>query len=867
MITLLEHSCRRGTAVFFLVTFLASRNALAQAPTEPPEAPGNATPPQPVVIAPRVKVDPGVKYPNQALKERFFQEITVVLILEIDASGAVRKADVEMAQGHGFDEAAVAAAEKLVFEPARRNEKNVSARIKFRYVFAPPAPKLKGRVETLTVGSPIVSATITVRNADGVEHTTQTARDGSWSIENVIKGPTHIVVNAPGYEPQSTDENLTPGEETSVVSRLSRSKVAAGTAASNQDDSSMQEILVRGERPPREVTKRTLEREEIAFIPGTNGDALRSLQNLPGVARPVPFDGQLVVRGSAPQDTTIYVDGTPVPIVYHFGGLSSVVPTEALEKINFYPSNYSAVYGRGIGGMVDVGLRDPKRDGHLHGMAQIDLIDARVLVEGSLPKTGLSFFIAGRRSWFDAWLGPVLASAGTGVTTAPRYYDYQVMVQKDFGPRASLRFLFFGSDDALEIINNDPHAGSFVKLGTHTGFWRVQARYRHKLMESTEIKVTAAIGQDTTEQGFGPLGYSTVELPISGRAEISQKVMRSVRANLGVDMIYSPYDVYIRSSRPRPPGVPEGGPDDAPVVTKGSGKRVFAGMYTEWEIMPWRGLRVVPGLRLDYTSSSASWDVSPRLNLRQELTTGSPRTALKAGVGIFNQPPGALESDPVFGQEGLKPNQAIHYDFGVEQEFSRRLELSVNAFYKRLDKLVVQGAGNAGAGVVYGAEWLLRYKADERFFGWIAYTLSRSERRPNSSDPFVLYQYDQTHVLAAIASYNFGRGYRLGARFRLGSGNVYTPMLRGVYDATDGYSPPAQASPPNGARLPLFHQLDVRFDKTWAFKAWKLSAYVDIQNIYNHQNTEGITYNYDYSRSSFVSGLPILPSFGLRGEL
>ncbi|UQA58538.1 TonB family protein [Polyangium aurulentum] len=847
---------------------MASRDALAQAPDEPPGA-GAAAPQPPVVIPPRIKVDPGVKYPDRALQERFFEEVTVVLILEIDASGAVRKATVEAAQGHGFDEAAVAAAEKLVFEPARRNDTNVPARIKFRYVFVPPPPRLKGRVERQTAGSPIASATVTVRTADGAEHTTQTAADGSWTLENVPSGPTHIAVVARGHEPQSADEELTPGEETDVVLRLSPQKAPEEARAAIEGEPPIQEIVVRGERPPREVTKRTLRKEEIALIPGTNGDALRSLQNLPGIARPPPFGGQLIVRGSAPQDTTIYVDGTPVPIVYHFGGLSSVVPTEALDQIHFYPSNYSSVYGRGMGGMVDVGIRDPKKDGQIHGMAQLDLIDARLLVEGTIPKTGVTFMVAGRRSWFDAWLGPALTAFGAGVTTAPRYYDYQVMLQKDFGGRASLRLLFFGSDDGLEIFNENPNAGatSFTGVGTHTSFWRLQARYQHKVTDSTELKVTAAVGQDSVDFGFGTLGFDTTELPISGRAEVSQKVVRSVRANVGIDVIYSPYDLHLRFPRPRPPGVPAGGPEAGLLETTQSGERFFGGLYTEWEIMPWRGMRIVPGLRLDYTSSTQSWDFSPRLNLRQELTSGFPRTALKAGAGIFHQPPGALETDPVFGQEGLKSNRSVHYDVGFEQELGRRVELSVNAFHKQLDRLVSEGAGNVGQGSVYGAEWLLRYKSDERFFGWIAYTLSRSERRPEPSEPSALYQYDQTHVLTAIASYNFGRGYRLGARFRLVSGNLYTPTTRGAYDATSGNVQAATASPPNGARLPPFHQLDVRFDKTWTFSAWKLSAYVDIQNIYNHQNPEGVTYNYDYTKSSYVSGLPILPSLGLRGEL
>lgn len=68
-------------------------------------------------------------------------------------------------------------------------------------------------------------------------------------------------------------------------------------------------------------------------------------------------------------------------------------------------------------------------------------------------------------------------------------------------------------------------------------------------------------------------------------------------------------------------------------------------------------------------------------------------------------------------------------------------------------------------------------------------------------------------------------------------------------------------------RLPLFHQLDMRLDKRWQFKSWQFSLYLDVQNVYNNANTEGIQYNFNFTSRQFVSGLPILPSFGLRGEM
>ncbi|APR78596.1 TonB family protein / TonB-dependent receptor [Minicystis rosea] len=808
-----------------------------------------------------------MRYPDKALQERFFETVTVTLVLEVDASGAVRKATVEAAQGHGFDEVAVAAAEKLTFEPALRDGSPVAARFKFRYVFPPPPARLVGRVALLSSDAPLRGVLVTARAADGTERTTETAADGSWSIADAPRGPVHVTVTLADHAPETADAELTPGEETRVVLRLAPQKPSA--PAPDAGAPPALEIQVRGERPPREVTKRTLEKEEIALIPGTNGDALRSIQSLPGVARPPPFSGQLIVRGSAPEDTSIFVDGTLVPLVYHFGGLSSVVPTELLDKIDFYPGNYSTLYGRGMGGMADVGIRDPKKDG-LHGMAQLDLIDARLLVEGPIAKTGWNFLAAGRRSWFDLWLGPVLKSTGASVSTVPVYYDYQLMLQHDFNQRSSFRVLFFGSDDAMALVNQTPSASNPTFAGgfsSHTSFWRVQARYQNKITDSTQIKVMAAVGQDSNDVGFGSNFFNTSSIPISGRAELTQKVVRGVTVNVGLDVNYSPYTLHVRLPAPRRPGVPSGGPLDMPIDSSDSGARFQPGAYMEWELVPWSGARIVPGVRLDYSSATQTWDVSPRINMRQDLTRGFPRTTLKGGVGLFYQPPQLLETDPTFGQKGLSSNRALQADFGVEQELHRQVDLSVDVFYKYLDRLVTQGAGNTGRGLAYGGEWFLRYKADDRFFGWLSYTLSRSERSAVPSDPFSPFQYDQTHVLTVLGSYNFGGGWRLGARFRLVSGNPYTPNGEGAYDATAGVVQAAPAYPANGARLGLFHQLDVRLDKTWTFKWWKLTAYLDIQNIYNRQSPEGVSYNYNYTQSTTVGGLPILPSFGLRGEL
>jgi hypothetical protein len=191
----------------------------------------------------------------------------------------------------------------------------------------------------------------------------------------------------------------------------------------------------------------------------------------------------------------------------------------------------------------------------------------------------------------------------------------------------------------------------------------------------------------------------------------------------------------------------------------------------------------------------------------------------------------------------------------------------MDVFDKWMDRLVVPGAGNSGEGRAYGAEWLLRYKPDTHFYGWVAYTLSRSERRDSPQQPFYAFDFDQTHNLSVVASWRIDDHWRVGARFRFTSGNPYTPSATGALDAGSGAYLPTTPLVPNGARLPPFHELDLRVDRTWRLGPANLTAYLDIENVYSYAAPIGVAYSFDYRRGEFARGLPILPSIGLRGEL
>lgn len=836
----------------------------------PAKEPAPAPPPKagPVIVPPQIKTDSGADYPAAAVAAKIKDTVVVVVVVDIDKTGAVTNARVESEVGNGFDEAALLAARTLVFEPATKDGTPIASRVKHKYTFAPPRSKVGGRVVTEGRDAPIVGAAVDLVSAAGEKVSTVTAADGSFQFADVSFGEYTIQLSAAGFTASVSQQSVGPGESIEGVFRLSReaAKVIAPT------DDVMDEVRVTGKKPAREVTKRTLEQRELTRIPGTNGDALRAIQNLPGVARPPGLAGLLIVRGASPNETNVFVDGTLIPLVYHFGGLSSVIPTEMLDKIDFYPGNFSAYYGRVTGGIVDVGVKDPvSPDKKLHGMAQVDLIDARLMAKGPIANTGWNFALAGRRSYFDVWLKPALEAADAGVTSAPVYYDYQAILHREW-KRQSIRFMFFGSDDRLKILiksvnGTEPGLGGGLSFGT--AFYRLQARYTNKLTDDTEFKLVAAIGKDAIDFSLGDNFFRVTTMPITTRAELSHRIASSIRNNFGLDLLYAPYETDVRLPPPPKPGEPPAGPflSRPPLVVSDSDALYRPAFYDEVELTPWRGTRLITGMRADYSKDTKSWDIAPRFAMRQDLTSEFPRTTLKGGIGQFYQPPQPQETNLVFGQSGLTSNRAIHYGLGGEQELTRNIELSLEGFYRQLDNLVVAGSGNSGIGRAYGLETLLRYKPDARFFGFIAYTLSRSTRRPTPEQTERFFQYDQTHILTALGSYRLGRGWEFGARYRLISGSMSTPQTYGFYDLNVGSYLALTSYPPNSVRNPLFHQLDIRVDKTWEYSWGRLGVYLDVLNVYNQGNPEGVSYNYNSTLSTRATGLPILPSLGIRGEL
>ena len=880
---------RIAPAVILLAVLAHSAHA-----QEPP-APTPATEPQvdEELTPPSLKKDVQPTYPTRAQEEGVAAE--VLLDIDIDAAGIVENAVVVQgatAAGYGFDEAAIAAAKLLLFEPARVAGQGVPVTISYRFRFvpdvkeepaivavpvpeapppAPPTGQLSGRLTERGTRLPIIGVRVTIFRGEGDDaegFETETDTSGTFLFEGLGIGTWRILADPEGYYPLRVEEGVAENQHTKASYRIERQSY-------NSYD-----VIVETSEVAREVSQVSISAKQAERIPGTFGDVLAVVQNFPGVARTQGAD--VVVRGSAPEDTRVYIAGIDVPIIYHFGGLRSVLPVGMVERIDFYPGNFSVEYGRATGGIIDVDLKNlaPKKIG---GYADVSILDTSLYLEVPInEKTAIA--VAGRRSYIDALLGPLLPDDGT-TFVLPRYYDGQVLASYRPAPAHRLETFFFYSDDKFEVlfdepVGDNPNSIPITDIGYTVDFARAIASHHYIPSKKFSSELKLSVGRDRFNFNVGETLFIRFEnLQAQLRETTKYQLSDSLTLRGGLDYLFARLDYSIRAPAVAPSDDEDGPPrldEDDFIFSEATGTSHSTAGFIQAEYKPIEELLLIPGVRLDHFSRTKHFALSPRVTARLDL---NPLWALKAGVGLFVQEAQFQESDPVFGNPDVELEKAMHYSFGAEYRPENHIKLELTGFYKTLSDLVVTSDDvrevngmteplrydNNGAGRVMGLEVSARHELAKGFFGWVAYTLSRAERKDNDDTEYRLFDYDQTHILTVIGSYKLPRNWEVSSRFRLVSGNLYTPYIGAVYSSDDDTYLGIRG-PTNSDRVGAFNQIDFRIDKKWIYDTWMLNAYLDIQNVANRTNPEGINYNFDFSETEVTSGLPIIPVLGLRGE-
>jgi hypothetical protein len=632
---------------------------------------------------------------------------------------------------------------------------------------------------------------------------------------------------------------------------------------------------------------------EARHIPGTEGDALKVVESLPGVARATLGSRQLVVWGAATSETKVLVDGVEIPALYHVGGLRTTINSYLLSDVTLTPGGFTAPYGRALGGLLRADTVALSQRG-VHGHVAADLLDVSALLSAALGRR-LHIAAAARYSWLDLLLGKLVSPKVQSYFPIPRYDDYQAKLTLALRPGEELSALLLASDDHLlrSVPAADP--ASARADTTDAASYRVALPYRLRSDDGTTTELTPFVGYDHTlsQTRFGehPTRLETTAVRWGLRGSYRRRVARLFTLALGVDVAAAHTRVVRSGSLTLPPregdlyvfGQP---PSDDLNRDDFSATIVDAAPFVQGELR-WRRLTVIAGLRIDADALAGNHVVppfgnlpvvgfqrlafaaDPRLSLRLRVHR---RVVLTAAAGLYHQPPDAADLSPLFGNPTLGLMQAVHATFGLSVDIHEGLSAELVGYYKELDALVSRSAlpspplGQAllqtGSGRSYGGQILVRQKLWRGLSGWLSYTVGRSERQDHPDGPTRLFDLDQTHVLAVVAGYELG-AWSFGARFRYASGFPRTPVVGAYFDARDDLYQPL-FGPQNQIRLPDFVQLDLRVDRRFAWPRLALDLYLEILNVTYQRNPEEIVYNERYNQPSYITGLPTLAILGAR---
>jgi len=878
----------RWLIVALLVTITGASTAFAQP---------NVTKPPKLIQA------QAPEYPPAALAAG--KQAKVKVRVHIDAEGLVTKVDVLEQVGDGFDEAAVKAAEQYIFEPAEIDGKPAAIVVETAINFTieqveepdplPPRPdptvektgppnhagnldlpvNLEGEAVERGTRRKLVGVIVSLvpegKPAEALDLVT--GADGTFHFHGVAPG---------GYKLLAVDDKFDRLERPVVIEKRETVEVRLWMRPKGGN---LYETVVEGEREQLEVTKRTLQRQQLTSVPGTFGDPIRAIQSLPGIARS-PFGlGLLLVRGSNPDDTGIMVDGHQVPSLFHFLGGPSIFNAEMLESIDLYPGGFPARFGRKHGGIVALELRPSKSDG-IHGSAKVDFLDTGVYLRAPITKD-LSFAVAGRRSYVDAFLGFFIPEPGPGATrvVTPVYYDYSARLDYDLKGDGRVSLFAIGSSDTLKVLDENPDEMVSQNLSSAISFFRVIGTYQRNFGDGDlKLTMSPAWGRDTISftgaqaEAAGPFtSVSVVNNNLSYRMRLHGRVSERLAIDTGLDMFSRATTFEALVPFEDNPLIPQGADINPAQLYRGS-QSVGVGLHADAAIDVTTRLRIIPGIRVDgyLLNSEERSSIDPRIVARYKVTD---ELTAKGYVGRFSQPPQPEALDSRFGNPKVGIELAEHYGAGLEWKPDRLWLIDGEIYLVNRHDIVVftndfqtddQGNrsrvnfANTGIRDSYGLEMLIKREISEHWYGWLSYTFSRAHQQLDEFDRRTKTNFDQPHVLNAVASYKPGNGWEFGARFLLSSGRPITPTIGGAYDGDEGGYDPV-LGPQRSERVKTFMQLDVRAAKKWTFDVWSLEAYLDVINATYRDNVEALQYDYRFRDSAPITSLPILPTLGVKG--
>lgn len=629
-------------------------------------------------------------------------------------------------------------------------------------------------------------------------------------------------------------------------------------------------------------------------------DILKTLQLLPGVTSVGEVSIGFNVRGGNADQNLILLDEAPLFNPSHVFGMFSAFNSNAISTFKFYKGGIPARFGGRLSSVLDVRQFEGNAKAYQADGA-IGLLSANLSVQGPIykkkgtDKANNSFFVAGRRSYFDLFLG---LSSDSSVRNTSLYF-YDINIKTNWRPNKN-NHLFLSLYSGQDVFG---FGGVFqYGWGNITSTLRWNHIYTNKMFSNISLVYSNygySINLLAPEQAFKWNG-SINNLFLKGDWEYKYNQHNTFLAGF----MFS----YIKTD----PGILRsyGTQSTNQSLTINSECGIEGATYVEWVKELGSRLTLHGGLRLNwfgrlgpdeirlyandnpviyiaeikkyekatYTGTQklsagiyfSDWSVDPRLNASYVL---SPSLSIKASFNTLHQYIQLITNNSstiptdIYRLAGkyVKPLASSQFSLGVFSNVAiakHKVEFSVEGFYKTFRNMIdyIDGANllfNSNvetellpaAGYAYGVEFFAE-KKEGKFTGWLSYTFSSSIAQPiapsaggagiNNGKEYPT-NFDLPHSLSVVANYAITSRIHAALTFVLRSGKPATfPSSQYVYN---GRTIPFYAGR-NEYRFPMYHRLD--FSITFEGKQrkhFKSDWVISIYNLYNQHNAQSYIFS------------------------
>ena len=664
-----------------------------------------------------------------------------------------------------------------------------------------------------------------------------------------------------------------------------------------QESNQLQEVVITSKKAEDGLVATQMGANEIpmAQIKSTpnmlgESDIMKTIQLMPGVQSGVDGSAGLIIRGGAPDQNLILLDGIPLYNVDHLFGFFSIFPPESIKKVTLFKSSFPARFGGRLSSVVDIRTNDGDMN-HYHGILSIGLLTSKINIQGPIVKNKTAFNFSARRSYFDILAKPFM----TGDDKFSYYfYDINAKINHKFSDRSRLFINAYNGKDHFYNSYNDHDDTNEKYQNKNNMDWgntifsgRWNYIFNNQLFSNTTIAYNnylsdIKISTNTTDDKKNIINtydskYHSGIRDWSYQIDFNYNPTPNHDIRFGTEYLYHEFRPEVVSSKIA--NAINGTIEQDTTYHNISNSKIYANevsLYAEDNLKIGSKFNMNVGLHFSmfYVHNKTYLSPQPRLSARYQL---SQNIALKASytkmsqyVHLLSYTPIAMPIDlwvPV--TDKIKPMRSHQYSFGAYYSGVRNWEFSMETYYKNMKNVLEYKDGvsyfgksagwedkvDMGIGRTIGIEFMAK-KSIGKTTGWVSYTLAKSERKFGKESinygKWFPYKYDRRHNVNITLTHKFSKSIDLGASWVCYSGGTTTIpekqttiiQMSGIGESTGHYIDDAPyVGHRNNYRLPWTHRLNLsaNFNKKtkYGMRTWNVSLF----NVYNAMNPTFVYYS------------------------